>query len=501
MPESLRALVVILLLSALFFKFAEPAAFDISGKANFVRRRNLWYILTIIAFIAHSFWVYAIFTIILLIKERKRESNIPALFFFLLFVLPMATVQISGLGLMSHIFDLTHARLLELFILLPAYLKLRKQGSVLPFGKTWTDVFFAAYLILDVAFTLRGNNWAPGSFTNTLREAFVRFIDIFLPYYVISRSLRSIQDFRDALHSLVMSIGVLAPLAIFEAYKFWLLYSAATNELGMEGKLTGYMSRGDMLRAIVTTGQPIVLGYIMLVGIGSYLYLQRFVRNKNMRLLGIGLLVAGLIASVSRGPWVAAVALAIVFIATGQYALRRFIFAILFAGLALGLASALPEGEKYINMLPFVGTSESENVTYRQDLLTNSMIVIERNFWFGSADYLSTPEMQSMIQGEGIIDIVNSFIGVALERGVVGLGLFVTFFVLILLGLLRSLYSIRDKASEEHLLGQALLATMTGILVTIFTVSSITFVPIIYWSMSAVSVAYMQMIKTRTRNA
>lgn len=40
-----------------------------------------------------------------------------------------------------------------------------------------------------------------------------------------------------------------------------------------------------------------------------------------------------------------------------------------------------------------------------------------------------------------------------------------------------------------------LLATLTGILVIIFTVSSITFIPVVYWSIAGLGVAYIQMVR------
>lgn len=65
--------------------------------------------------------------------------------------------------------------------------------------------------------------------------------------------------------------------------------------------------------------------------------------------------------------------------------------------------------------------------------------MIQRNPLFGSFDFRNTPEMQSMIQGEGIIDIVNTYINLALRVGLVGLTLFVGFFVSILFGLRKAL--------------------------------------------------------------
>lgn len=126
--------------------------------------------------------------------------------------------------------------------------------------------------------------------------------------------------------------------------------------------------------------------------------------------------------------------------------------------------------------------------------------MIQRNPLFGSFDFRNTPEMQSMIQGEGIIDIVNTYINLALRVGLVGLTLFVGFFVSILFGLRKALRAFPDRNDEGRLLGRALLATLLGILVIIFTVSSITVIPVVYWSIAGVSVAYIQMVR-RARQA
>ena len=123
------------------------------------------------------------------------------------------------------------------------------------------------------------------------------------------------------------------------------------------------------------------------------------------------------------------------------------------------------------------------------------MIVIQRNPWFGSSNFNETPEMEAMRQGGGIIDIVNTYIRVTLEQGFVGLGLFVGFFALTLLGIYRAMRLIPDKDSEEYLLGRVLFATLLAILVMIFTVSSITFIPIVYWSVAGMGVAYTRMVR------
>ncbi len=496
MPEFLRTLIVILILSTVVFTFAHRPACAISGARDFTRRRNLWFALTLTAFLAHSFWVYTFIAILLLFYAIRREANTPALFFFILFVLPMDTISISGMGLINYFFDLSHARILELVILLPAFLALLRRGDAPVFGRTGPDKVLAVYMLLTVALYLRET-----TLTDMVRQAFYMFIDIFLPYFVISRSLKDMQAFRVALLSIVLAFMVLALVAVFEFSKHWPLYQSVVGQLGLTGayggSFGGYILRDGMLRATATAGQPIALGYLMVVGMGFYLFLKRSIKQKLLRRLGMALLAAGLIAPLSRGPWVGAATLLIVFIATGRHAVTRLTSFVVAAILAFSLIAILPGGERAINLLPFIGTTEKANIEGRGTLFTTSITVIERNPWFGSVNYLQTPEMKSFRTGLGIIDIVNSYIQIALETGFVGLGLFVGFFALTLLGIYRAMRSIRDKDSEERLLGRALLATLLAILVTIFTVSSITVIPIVYWSVAGLGVAYVQMMQKR----
>lgn len=490
MPEHLRELTAILVLATTVFAFAHRSACSITEAGDFTRRRNLWFVLTLAAFLAPNFWVYTAIAIPLLIHAARHETNLPSLFFFILFVLPMDDIQIPGIGFISNLFALSHARLLALFILLPAFIALRRQSDTPSFGWTRTDKALAAYLLLTIVLYLRET-----SVTGTLRQAFYMFTDVFLPYFVVSRSLKNLQAFRDALLSLVLACMVLALIAVFEAYRHWLLYEPLLGALGLSNGTQSFLMREGMLRAVASAGQPIALGYLMAVGIGLYLFLQRSIQRDFIRRLGMVLLAVGLVAPLSRGPWVGTAVLALVFIATGRYAARRLTILTLSVLLTFPLISLLPGGERIINLLPFIGSTEKENIDYREKLITNSMIVIQRNPWFGSINYLDTPEMESMRQGQGIIDIVNTYAKVALETGFVGLGLFVGFFALTLLGIYRGMRSIPDRDSEEHLLGRVLIATLLAILIIIFTVSSISFIPIMLWSVAALGVAYTQMVR------
>lgn len=496
MPEHLKALVVILTIAAITFAFLRKPACVLGGCPDFLRKRNLWFGITLVAFLAHNFWLYALIAGILLIHASSRETNKVALFFSMLMVIPAVDADIPGFGLINYFFSLNHVRLLELVILLPAFFKLLHRNDSLPFGRLLPDKIVAAYLVLLLILALR-----EATATDFMRQGFYLFIDIFVPYFVISRSLRTVQDFRDAMLAFVAAATVVAAISVFEAARHWHLYRGLSSALGIPFDTLSFVERSGALRAMGPTGHPIALGYVMAIALGFYLYLKQDIASNMARRLGMILLIAGLVAPLSRGPWVGAAVLLTVFVATGKNAVKRLAILAISAFMVLTVLSVLPGGNKIIDLLPFIGTVEKGNIDYRAQMLESSQAVIMRNPLFGSTDFALAPEMQAMKQGQGIIDIVNSYLLLALRIGLVGLGLFVLIFLSGIWGIYTTMRRLPDKKSEAYLLGQSLLASLVAVMVIIFTVSPISLIPIIYWSLAAMAVAYTRMVRLQTQPA
>jgi O-antigen ligase len=492
MPEHIRALIVILALSSVVFFLAKgPACAVGMAPADFQRRRNLWFAITLMAFLAHNYWVFVVGAAALLLVAVIREPNKLAMFFFLLFAVPAIPAEIEGVGGIRHFFTIHYVRLLILTVLLPAFLLLRRRSDVEPFGRSVPDKLVAGYIVLHLLLMLTAS-----TFTHALRQGvFYAFIDIFLPYYVASRSLNNLRGFRDALMAFVMAAMLLSVIAAFEFSKQWLLYTALEDALGVRWDFGFYLRRGETLRAIGSTGQPIVLGYVMAVGLGLFLYLRKAVPNTRVWCIGLLLLLVGLIVPISRGPWVGAAAMVVVFLATGQAAAVRLTTLSIVAAVIVSVVLLLPEGQKILDFLPFVGSEEATNtLTYRQRLLEISIDVILQNPFFGAFNYVYSPAMQELKHGHGIIDIVNSYLGIGLGSGLVGLSLFLGFFLAIAVYVFNGMRGLTDRNAEFHVLGQALLSVLLGIMLIIFTVSSISVIPAIYWSVAGLGVAYARML-------
>ncbi|WP_029696195.1 O-antigen ligase family protein [Comamonas badia] len=491
MPEHLRALIVVLVLAGAAWIVTQPSVARATSAATAQQWRNWWFGFTVVAFAVGSFWLYAAIVAIVLLAQRLKPIDALAAYCLLLFAVPAATVDIPGFGLINYFFTLSQPRLLALLLLAPATLALARQPGRVRLGSTLPDKLLLGYVLLAAVLQLRASN-----FTSTLRGCFYLVTDVLLIYYVASRAPQQPSDLRRVLQAYVMAAALLGILSVFETLRHWNLYSAMVSTLGLGWGTTGYLSREGLLRANGSVGQAIVLGYVSAVGLGLWLALQEGQRRTLRNLAPALLMGGGLLAALSRGPWVGAVAVLLAFLWTGRNRVQN-IAKLGVAGIAgLGLLSLFGAGQKILSFLPFIGTVDSGNVSYRQRLLDNALIVIDRNFWLGSVDYRQTPEMQSMIQGQGIIDIVNTYLGVALNYGIIGLALFAGFFIVILWQLWRTQTRLAMD-SELRTMGRSLLATFFAIALMISSVSTIVVVAQVFWLVAGFAVAWLGLMASK----
>lgn len=482
---------ILIFATAVFYLARRSKVIFEAQNQRFQPRKRLWLFFTLAAFFAQSFWIYALVVGAGLVATRAREPNPASLFYFLLFLMPAASIPIPGFGVVNYLFELNHIRLLSLLLLLPAWLKLRHSAAVPRFGKLGPDKVLAGYLLLLASLMFARSP----SMTAALRSVFELFVDVFLPYFVFSRAVRDMRGFRDVISSYVIAAAIIGVVGIFEVTRHWLLYAPVVGVLGLDWGYSGYLGREGMLRASASTGQPIALGFAMVVAMGFYYFLI----NGKTREGGVfgALLAGGVVAPLSRGPWVGFAAMVLAVVGTGRQAVSKLMKLFFVTALVFGLLAALPGGQRIVAFLPFVGSVEMGSVDYRQRLIDNSLIVIGRNPLFGSANFLETPEMQEMMQGQGIIDVTNTYLAIALSYGLSGLFLFVTFFVGIMWAIYRGLKRHRGD-DDERLLGQSLLGVLVAMLTTLATVSSITVIPTIYWSVAGLAVAYVQLLRSQS---
>jgi hypothetical protein len=458
-------------------------------RASLGLRRGVWIALTTAAFVTGNFWVFCAAAAGLLLWARGREENGPALFLALLFVVPPAQLDIPGFGMVNFFFSLNLPRLLSLTLLLPLAVRLAQQHRPFHGGGRLADFLFAGYVTVQLMLLAR-----EPSVTSATRSVFYLVVDIVLPYYVFSRWLDDVRKFRDAAAAFVVAGAVLAAIALFETLRHWLVYSGLVDSWGSPDRLL-YLGRQGALRAMASTGHSIALGYVMALALLFYLPLRERLARGWQRKAMLVLLVAGLVAPLSRGPWLGAAAGFLLYLLLGDRPVRNLSLAAA-AGLgALGLLLLLPGGQAVIGVIPFIGDVDAGNIEYRKHLMDSASQLIWDNPLLGLPDYIQQLARMGLVQGQGIVDIVNTYLQVALRSGLVGLAFFAGVMGAALLATVRARkWTQRGAVDDAADLGRSLAAAQLAVIVTIGSVSSVWVIPWVYWCLAGMLVAFARAV-------
>jgi O-antigen ligase len=279
-------------------------------------------------------------------------------------------------------------------------------------------------------------------------------------------------------------------VAIFEGARHWLVYGDIA--LHWAGSHTFYYERGGVVRAEASAGHALALGLLLAIAFGFWLSLQTYLASRRSRLAVTVLLWLGLLATYSRGPWAGAVVIYLAFMAIGPGAFGRIFKAAAVVGGVLAIVSVSPLGDRVFNVLPVVGRATNDTtLSYRQQLAARSWQLILEHPFFG--DQFAYSRMEDLRQGEGIIDLVNTYAQIALFYGFVGLFFFVGF---ILLGLVQAYQAVRQAlASDPELarLGRSVVACILGALLMILDSSFILGYAKMFYVLAGLSAAYVHL--------
>ena len=482
MLYSLKQLVVVLTIALIVFAIAKPICLKFMEPSDFARRRVVWLMLTCTAFLAPSLWVYAAVALPLLFWAGRADRHPIALYLFVFLAVPPASLRIP-MPLINQLFELSTYRILSLAILLPAAIRILRSGGGAAPGLAKVDVLVLAYGALQLVLYIPYE-----SVTNTLRRAFLFGLDTYLLYFVFSRGASSKAALEDVLGSFWLACAVLVPIASFESLKGWLLFTGIPLRWGDPNRFS-WLFRADMLRAQASAGHSLTMGYLFAVAFGFWLYLGSRLPSKRL-LWGVGIaLWFGLLATYSRGPWIVAAGIFVAYMIaspTGRRHLGRVTLAIAIIAVPFSMTSA---GTRILGYLPFIGDADQTNVDYRQLLATVSWGLIKQNPFFGNPFALDY--MEELRQGQGIIDLVNTYASVSLFYGLVGCGLFVGCLAYPLLRAGFALKSVRTSDIDAANLGAALFACTAGTLVMLAITSSRDAIGIFPWLLAGLCSGYV----------
>lgn len=471
MIGSIKQLVVLLAIAAVIFRFGKPIALLFTTEADFSRRRRIWYVLTATAFLSPNFWLFALVAAPLLVWAGRKDSNPLGLYLILLHVIPSMPVEIPPI-LVNQIFDLDNYRLLSFCVLIPAAWRLKRSSDAPRIrGLTAVDLSILAFGLLQlinyVPPDLPDHTILKDSATNLLRRGFLFVVDVYVLYFVASRASCNRRALVDAMSAFCLACALMASVAVFEALRTWLLYADMGQRWGLHAtygeQYSFYSIRQGFLRAQASAGHASALGYLLAIGLGFWLYLKSHVKSKVGRAAVPLLFFLGLLASQARGPLLGALGMYLTFSMLGPRAVPRLLKATIVVAIMVGTLSFTPFGARMLNSIPFIGHSRDDaSVDYRQRLAERSWELIQLHPFMG--DPLAMTKMEDLRQGEGIIDLVNTYAGTTLFYGCIGLLVFMAPIVLGAFNAYRASKQIARRDLDYAFLGVSLVACLLGTL-------------------------------------
>lgn len=464
MIESLKALIVVGVLSAGAFVYARMAFGDIVPPATIARWRNLYLAVTAVAFLVPNYWLMLAVLAGAVLVWGAGEKFKPALYLLLLFAVPAAGKTVPGFGGINNFLDLYPYNILALILIFPLVLR---PSEIKGAGRGGlADAMFIAYVLLMLALAFRD-----ASFTHGIRRSTAFILTVIAQYLVFSRIRWTVERIRLATAAFVIPLVALSGVAAAEVVLGWHVYANAVQNWDVSTTLR-YVERSGYLRAYGSVIGPIAFGLFLAVGLALAPALAAGAQKKRFAFLSIPAIAAGLLVTFSRGPWIGGAIAIGAYVATTR---RSFSNLVRLAGagvLGLAVLAFTPFGGAVLDILPFIGDADDHTIDYRQRLFEVGWRVAMQNPLFGSEGYMESAAMQELIQGQGIIDIVNSYLRILLDSGLVGLSLYLGVLAFSMLAAFRAIGPARQMDSELASYCQAYFAALLGLTIILATTSN-----------------------------
>jgi O-antigen ligase len=400
---------------------------------------------------------------LLILVNKKNSGSIFTIAFFIgiLGAIPdWVEYHVSVPGI-NYLITLAFYKVAVFALLVPLLFQLKKGG-----GLKWgvTDSFVCLFVLVTTLLTFR-----EGKFTTVLRFFIDSCLVYIVPYFVLSRLVKTINDFHYcAVAVLVFSIIISAILFVSQVIQLDIY--EAFNPRSKYNIIREY--RGGFLRLSGPLSSPLI-GFTMLSG---YLALDILKKHISVlpviRWLIILMFFLAVLFSGSRGglfSFILGVAVYWYFIklSSEKRVLLVLSVVILFLAELLFGISAM-----------FIYEDEYGTFDYRVELYTASWLFLKQNPLFGMQNFLYSGYFDHLVTGFGIIDIVSTYLQIALKYGFVGLFLFFSMFLSIIIPLAKRLLSIGVSVSDVDRYTVMYFAINIALMFIISTTSMISLFPI-----------------------
>lgn len=424
------------------------------------RAAMFWLVSTPVLFlIPQSLAALVICAAILAILAPRGFDDRAAFYMMTLVAVPSAVAGVIPFPGLNHLFVLNFPEAACLVLLVPALI-LGKP----PKAARYAPTIGIMVIILTILFSIQ--EFRSANLTSGLRATIENILHYALPFMALIRLAPTTASFEKIFSAFVFIAVIFFFSAVVSQVTSWNFYTFLTERHGVP---TFADFRQGLLRVSVTV-IPVLVGYVMTVGmiVVEYFRIRRKI-GALMTWFYRGAFIAATVITVSRGAWLAMALglLTFYFFAKAPRSVRSPL-------IALSILFLFPTAI-YFTMTADLNTIDQYgSFEYRRELLRTSLEQVWARPFFGDPFYLDSGRFDHLYQGQGIIDVVNYYVQLMLEHGLVGLGLYLWAFGAAIFGLLSlGKFVRRDNARELELQRAVMLSAIAAYLVTMATVSAV----------------------------
>lgn len=351
--------------------------------------------------------LHGVMLLLVPLLARGSAGRVAPIYVMALMLLPAMPAYVATGGLFGWQHDLHNTLGIgALFALLTSTGRAR--------GRLAHDLPFLCLFILFLWVGARNT-----TFTNYLRELGQITLAYCIPYFVVSRSVRSQEDIRLIMLGLIWGAIVISAILLLEVSRSWPLYRWLVVHYGFElSAAESIKMRAGMLRAsgpfLESTSAAF---YLVFCFVAAVLSRDKF-KSQLHYLLCVGFLLAGLFAPQSRGAWLGVfMGFLLIELFRKRYAKLGRNVALLAAALVL-FAGAAAVNERISRLAGLSGAVES--VDYREKLWERGKDEVWKHPLAGRPQSELRSTMRDLVQGEHIVDFVNTYLFFALVAGLPG---------------------------------------------------------------------------------
>jgi len=362
-----------------------------------------------------SFYIFFAYLVLVMAFPVRSRPDICAAFLVMAPMLPYLHTETEIGGI--YLFPFSTLNMIGLGALIGFLFAKRIKTQAKPYLDVLAFLLVALISYIDVR-----DMTLTGAIRYIIDQCFIMGV----PYLLFSRGIATEEQRAKAFLTLLLAAVMASLVAIFQTTRHWILYQTLHAALDVPIALQSWtlMMRGGLLR----TGGPMlsygVFGIFVAIALVTLMHYRYRFRPLGFWVLN-AVLFGGLMATQSRGAWLATFAGYTLLFAYRGYVVRVAAVASLGGLAAIIVPLLVPANSRLGETIGLGGASQGTN-DYRVRLLERGIEEIAAHPLSGQTPTNLENSMIDMMQGQHIVDFVNTHLYMGMTTGVIGLLLWIT---------------------------------------------------------------------------